>query len=195
MNNRIIVVLVFLGIICSASLSAQTEIGLKGIGGKAGLVNIEGNAGSALGFGLIVDLGTIIPNLGIQANIDFWNKTFDNGSFGNNEVKAKWRDIAIAVNSQYFFPLSNTAFRPFASGGLALHMFKASTEGVPESNFGGQSFGGDVSATSSGIGFDIGGGALFNMSPRMDLLGELKYRVGEADHLSIKVGALFKLGE
>lgn len=161
---------------------AQDGIGLKGIGGKLGLISPE-VIGSTIGFGVFADLGNITPNIQLSANADFWSKSFNSVS--------SFRDISFGATGQYIFATPNTAIRPFAEAGLAFHALKNDVEGV---NFLGQQQ--DFSTSSTKIGVDLGGGVLYQLSPQLDLLGQLKYRiVSNFNQLNINAGVLYRLGK
>ena len=56
-----------------ANLSyGQANIGFKGIGGKVGLVMPEDPIESTFGLGVVANLGTITPDIHLDAFIDFW---------------------------------------------------------------------------------------------------------------------------
>ena len=79
---------------------------------------------------------------------------------------------------------------PFAEAGLALHILSSDVEEV---TLFGQTT--DFSSSSTKLGFDLGGGVLYKVSPQFDLLGELKYRlVSTVDQLALNVGVVYRLG-
>lgn len=183
-------------LVATSAVQAQADIGLKGIGGRLGFVSIESNIGSTLTFGAVADLGTIIPNLGLQANVDFWTKSDEASSrFGTTTatVKSSWRDITLSGRALYEFPVSSPTLTPFAGGGLAFHFYSFDVEYSDNIN---NPFFNDLDTSSSDleIGVDLGGGAKFAMSPKMDILAEAYYRIGGADHFAIAVALLFGMG-
>ncbi|MFQ5651090.1 MAG: hypothetical protein ACE5IY_14210 [bacterium] len=103
--------------------------------------------------------------------------------------------MAFGGTVKYIFPVSNPALRPFAGGGLALHFLNVDVD-VPEVDFGGTTFGGSSSETTTKIGFNIAGGVFYKMNPKVDLIGEFKFRVvSNFNQIILRVGALFYLGQ
>ncbi len=165
----------------TTSVQAQPGIGFKGIGGKLGLVSPSAIS-STIGFGVFADLGTIAPNIQLEANIDYWSKSTTSIS--------SFRDIAFGGIARYMFDVNNPALKPFAEGGLSLHFLKSDTD---EIDFFGQTA--NFSASTTKLGFDLGGGLLYQISPQLDLLAELKYRlVSTVNQLTLNAGVVFRLG-
>lgn len=183
-----VVMALALAAVISVPASAQADIGFKGVGGQLGLISIsEGDAGSTIGFGAFAELGTIMPNLALQAGVDFWSKSWDTG---NSDVEYSWRDIAIGAAVRYEFPINNPKLVPYAMGGLALHFFNA--EVTSTNNFFGD-FSSDASSTDLGV--DLGGGARYKMNDQFTLIGQILYRLADADVFAIMVGGSFALGQ
>ena len=179
-------------ILLSASLMAQPDIGLKGVGGRAGLVNISDGVGSTINFGGVVNLGTIMPNLALVANVDFWTKGFDTGI---SNTSSSVRDLSVAAGGRYYIPLSDGGITPYAAGGLALHFYNASSEGSFTNPFTGQQESFDSSAGSTEFGIDAGGGVELPINESLDGFGEVILRINGGDlQILFNVGALFNTG-
>ena len=171
---------VFMIIAFCGAIQAQSSLGFKGIGGKLGYVNPSG-VSSTIGFGVFADLGTISPKIQLEANFDYWSKS-------TSEISS-FRDISFGGIARYLFG-SNPAVVPFAEAGLALHILSSDVEEV---TLFGQTT--DFSSSSTKLGFDLGGGVLYKVSPQFDLLGEVKYRlVSTVDQLALNVGVVYRLG-
>ena len=169
------------------TVNGQADIGLKSVGARISYVNPEG-VNSTIGFGGVVALGTIMPTILIEANLDFWSKSYTSG-----DVKTSFRDIAVGGTAKYVFPLANKAIKPFASGGVAFHILKNEVD-VPETEFFGQTIGGKTSVSDSKIGIDIGGGAAYAASDKVDVVGQLHYRiVSNFSQFILSVGAFIHL--
>lgn len=161
---------------------AQDGIGFKGIGGKLGFISPEA-IGSTIGFGVFADLGNITPNIQLAANAGYWSKSTSSVS--------SFRDLSLGAVGQYFFAVSNKLVRPFAEAGLAFHGLKSETE---DADFFGQQQ--NFTVTNNKIGVDLGGGVLYQLSPQLDLLGQVKYRiVSNFNQLNINAGLLYRLGK
>jgi opacity protein-like surface antigen len=183
MSNRVAIAVFALCTVMLASIcSAEAEIGFKGVGANLGIVKPE-NIDATVGFGGFVDLGKVMPNLGIGAGLDFWSKDM-NG--------AKTRDIAIGATGKYFVGATDAKLHPYVGAGLAYHMLKVT---APTVTILGVTYGGgDV--TDSKVGFDLLGGALYGVKENINLLGELRYRlVSDFNMLDVRVGAEYLIGK
>ncbi len=112
--KRVSVALVAMAIctLLASQASAAANLALRGIGLKAGVVNPE-EVDMTLGLGLIVDLGTVHPNIALESYAGFWSQTED---FYGSEFRV--RDIAIGAKGKYLFKISNPSVQPFAGAGL-----------------------------------------------------------------------------
>lgn len=161
--------------------SAQTDISVKGVGGKLGLINVSDDVGTTIGLGGLVDFGTFAPNVHFMANVDYWSKSKDDG---NAEVSL--RDIAITSTVSYTFSGSNPKLLPYVAGGLGLHLLNAK---VKVGSF-------DESDSETKIGFHFGGGLLIASSQKMDFVVDGRYVIVEdADYLALQGGVIFKMGK
>jgi opacity protein-like surface antigen len=159
---------------------SQSNIGIMGVGGKLGIVDVtEKGAGSTIGFGAVADLGTIVPNLMLEGNLEYWSDSENQGG-----VDASFRDFIIGGAAKYLIKSSNPNFTPFVGGGLGLHLQKAENELLGQKN----------SNSETDIGIHLLGGVFYAASPTIDILGELRYAVvSDLNQISIMGGAIFKL--
>lgn len=168
--------------VCLSGVQAQTIIGFKGIGGHIALVDPD-NVNTTFGIGGVVDLGTFIPLLHFEANADYWSKS--EGNFG---AKASVRDIALGASTKYEFKTGNPAVSLFAGGGLAFHFLRGKVP-VESVTIEGERI--VASDTDTKIGIDALGGVNLNVSPKVDLVGTLKYRiVSDVNQVVLSAGAL-----
>jgi len=172
---------VCLSMILTQEAFSQANIGLMGIGAKLGFVDPEG-AGSVIGFGALVDLGTITPDIMLEGNLDYWSDSESGGG-----VEVSFRDLIIGGTAKYMFKSSNPNFRPFAGGGIAFHFFKAAID-----------FAGTTQADSDNsetkLGIHVGGGLFYTLSPQLDLIADGRYSiVSDASQLAIQGGVVYKL--
>lgn len=169
--------------------AAQADLGLKGAGLEVGVVNPE-DIDATFGVKAFADLGTIMPQLALEAYADYWSKTQEEFGF-----EASVRDISFGARSKWMFPVSNPKIRPYAGGGLSLHLLKLEAT-TPDLNIGGTLVPGmTVSDTETRLGLDIGGGMTATMNDRTDFVGEMWFGlVSDVNQMSLKVGILYKLG-
>ena len=154
---------------------AEADIGFKGVGGRLSLVFPE-EVGNAFGFGGVVDLGTFAPNVGFGATLDLW--------FGS-ESSVDYSDIVIAANSTYQFQVKNPKVKPYAGGGLALHIFSWDAPAVPPFPA--------VSDSDWKIGIDLIGGVRFATSEKLDIVGEAMFRiVSDVSQFVLSGGVIYK---
>jgi hypothetical protein len=176
-------------IVVASATPAAAKIALTGIGGHLDYVDPE-NIDAVVGFGGLVDLGTITPKIGLEGNVDFWSKSMD---FLN--WKATTRVIAIGATGKYYFAMKDSALRPFAGAGLALHLI----HGKVEYNSGYlpyYGFTGSASSSDSKVGIDVCGGTLYGLSTKLDLLGELRYRlVSDVSQMVLRAGIIYRMGQ
>lgn len=171
--------------------SAQSDIGLKGVGARIGLVDVE-DLDSTFGFEVVADLGTFTPVVGWDARLSYWGYKEDLGGFG----EASLRDVALTSHANYLFSTSNQQITPFVGGGLGMHFISAKVE-IPAQDLGGgliipaQSY----SDGSTELGIDIGGGLAFHASPQLDFVGEIWYGIiNDVNQMSFKAGVTRWLG-
>jgi opacity protein-like surface antigen len=163
---------------------AAAGLAFTGIGGHLDYVDCE-NMDAVLGFGGLVDLGMITPVIGLEGNVDYWSKSYDIGL-----ASASLRLISIGATGKYYFAAKGVSLRPFAGAGLALHLAKASSDvsylGYSQS----------VSASESKIGIDLCGGTLYGLNDKLDLLGELRYRlVSDTNQMVLRGGIIYRMGQ
>ncbi len=183
-----LVVLVFL---TSSGLMAQTDIGLKGIGGKLGLVIPEGNIENTIGFGAVADLGTveIADDLvfDIHGYLDYWGKSYSAFQY----YEWSWSVISLAAIAKYNFEME-ADFIPYAGAGLGFdfNTWKSEYDG-PHQDFLGDA---DDSETDLDFALHLVGGATYPVNTNLDAFGEVKYTTsGGADYFGLYVGVIFKL--
>ena len=167
----------------------QADIGFKGAGGKIGFISPEGGIGSTIGFGGVVDLGTITPDIHLGAYVEYWGKSDEELNF-----KSKWSQITFGAIAKYYFPMEGSKFKPYAGGGLGLVINKFSGE-IPEVDTGFGGFGGEFSESSSDIGIRLAGGADFELSPGLTGFAEVVYNISDMDYFGVFVGVVKSLGK
>ncbi len=185
MTKKVIVTILALCIVAVAVPAfAQSAIRLKAVGAKVGYVKPE-NIDGTFGFGAIADLGTIIPQLGWEAEVTYWSKSYD--EVGGS---VSMHDIAILTSGKYFFPVPQSKFSPYIGGGIGLHMFGSKVEW--DSGWYGS---GSTSDTDTKFGFHFLGGAEMELSPLLNGFAEFRYSlVSDVNQLWIMAGVKYNLG-
>jgi opacity protein-like surface antigen len=187
--RRIMLLLLSLSFVLGASASlAYSKVRITGIGGHLDYVDPE-DIDSVVGFGGILDLGTMMPDLGLEANVDYWSKSYDLPMVA--DANASFSLLSFGATAKYYFAPEETALRPFAGGGLALHFAQASVD-YP----GGYYFSGSADENQTKLGIDLCGGALYGVSGKIDLLGELRYRlVSDVNQVVLRAGLIYRMGQ
>lgn len=172
----------------ATAVSAATGLGLNGIGGHLDYVDPE-HTDAVIGLGALVDLGRIIPEIGLEGSVDYWSSSMD--SLHSSTTS---RAISISVTGRYSFAVNDESLRPFAGVGLAMHLWHWRDDYdagyVPDPGSGREKSGSDLK-----LGFDVCGGAFYGVSRNLDLLGELRYRmVSDVNQVVLRAGVVYRLG-
>jgi opacity protein-like surface antigen len=175
----------------ATAASAETNVYMRGIGLKAGVVNPE-NLDATLGIAAVFDLGTLHQNVALESYAGYWSQTVD--EYGG---EFSVRDFAIGGKAKYMFQTSNPTVQPYAGAGLGLHFVGASVETDPV-YFGGSLIlpGYSASETDVEFGLDLGGGLRIDRGGRFAFIGDAWFSVvsGDASHFSVMAGAVYMLG-
>ncbi len=176
-------------LLCSmlSFLAYGQGIGFYAIGGGLGFVNVSPGASdeslSGFGFHARANMGDLTKGLRLIPEIHYWSTSKD---FEGAELK--FSDFAINANVQYRFETEGSV-EPYLGGGLGLN-FVSSTVGVSIPFFGSSS----VSATTMEIGFNLLGGAHFNLDGNLTPFGEVRYVLASnMNHFIIMAGVLYYL--
>jgi hypothetical protein len=174
----------------AANASAQANLSLRGIGLKVGVVNPE-DLDAALGLGLVLDLGTLHPNIAFESYAGYWSQTED--MYG---AEYGVRDFSFGAKGKYMFKTSNPTVQPYAGAGLGLHILNAHADTDPV-YFGGSLLypGTSVSETETRIGLDLGGGLRIDRGSQFSFFGEGWFSiVSDVSQFSLMVGAEYMFG-
>ncbi|MBN1348336.1 porin family protein [candidate division KSB1 bacterium] len=186
LSKSIIAVLVVL--LFAAPAMSQANLGLFGVGAKVGYVDPE-DIDATFGFGAVADLGKIKPNLGLEAELGYWSKSYD--MFG---LDASLSAISIAASAKYLFAMQGSNIQPYAGGGLGFHIFKAKAEYMTYHPTTFEQVKEEESDSETKIGFHINGGAMMELSPQMTGFAELRYAlISDVNTLSLMAGVIYSL--
>ena len=179
MKRSILLLGLVAGVLASTTAMAQSDFGLKGVGGAIGYVSPE-NVDGTFSIGALADLGTIAPRFRMESRLDWWSHS--ESAFG---AKASMTDVTLGMRTKYMLEVQNPKVQPFVGAGLGLHFLHAEVT-IPA--FGGQpEMTADDSQTK--LGLDIGGGVMSPIGIRTNLMGELWYGiVSDVSQFSLRVG-------
>ncbi len=162
--------------ILSLTSLVSAQVGLNGVGIRLGYVDPEDMEGT-LGVGTHMDLGTLMPNLGLFAYLDYWGKSEEGYGF---ESSLSVIDIAAIVKYQF----STADIKPYVGGGLGLNIATAEVEVEGW---------GSNSESETDISIHLLGGVAKKFSPEIDGFAEIKYSMSDGDWLTIQVGVTYSL--
>ncbi len=174
----------------AADASAQANLSLRGIGLKVGVVNPE-DLDTALGVGLVLDLGTIYPNIAFETYTGYWGQTEE--AFA---VKVGVHDLSFGAKAKYMFQTSKPAVQPYAGAGLGLHVMTAHADMDPV-YFGNTLVipGSSESDTEVKVGLDLGGGLRYDAGSQFAFTGEGWFTiVSDVSQFSLMIGAVYMFG-
>ncbi|MDH7603576.1 MAG: outer membrane beta-barrel protein [Melioribacter sp.] len=188
MSRIIKTILVFI-FLFNFGVTAQTDIGLKGVGVKLGYVAPEDPIENTIGFGAAANLGTITSNIHLDAVVDFWSKTYgDLSPYGKADFT--FTEITIAALGKYYFPLESSSLKPYAGAGIGFVIGRTSFEyNIPYIGSGSES------ESETNIGFRVLGGVDYKLSPQLNAFAEVFYHTDGADFLGIFAGVVYCLGK
>ena len=168
----------------SKAKTSGADFGFKRIGGALAMVGPE-EIDATLGFGVFADLGTVAPNIGLEARLDYWSQSEETFGFD-----ASVRDVTLGVRGKYYFDVDHPNLRPFVGAGLGMHFLNAEVE-VPT----GPGTSTTVDDSETRVGLDFGGGIRTSVSPVLDLHAEGWYGiVSDVNQFSLRVGMSYRLG-
>jgi hypothetical protein len=172
-------------VVVAPAAMAQSDLGLKSIGGTVGIVSPE-NLSTTFGLGAFADWGTIAPRIGLDSRIDYWSQSSNTFGYGSSI-----RDVTLGARAKYYFEVSHSKLHPFAGGGLAIHFLHSEVTIPTSPGFPGMT----ASGSDTKIGVDLGGGFASAVGPRTDLLAEAWYGiVSDVSQLALRVGLSYRLG-
>ena len=185
--KRIVVLIALAASIAIAPAAlAQSDLGLKNLGVAVGYVSPE-NADGTFSIGGFADLGTMAPNIGLEARLDYWS--WGESAYG---AEVNVSDVILGARGKYFFETANPRVRPFAGAGLGLHILSVETTIPPQGGFPGMT----SNESWNRLGLDLGGGVVTPINERTDFLGEAWYGiVSDFGQFSLRAAVSFKLGK
>ncbi len=128
---------------------------------------------------------------GINENIDLTG-TLGYITWSYSDFDASFTTIPVLFGGRYSFDVEGS-ITPYGSAELGFHFTSASFN-IPAYSFGGTSYGGNTSVSSTEFGIGIGGGAYFQIGDNLVIDGNLQYNtVGSGNYFAIEAGVIFGL--
>lgn len=170
MRRLLSVIVGFMSICVFSSILWGADLRFKGVGAHIGLVDPE-DIKSTVGFGVHSDLGTLAPNLRLEASIDYWRKSYKRWG-----AEMKTSDLFLLGMAKYLFAQQNSPVTPYAGGGIGFHRFSSSNS-HEDSRF-------DVDV--HGVG-----GVEYSFIPQMTAFVDFRFTFADIDHLGLYGGLTF----
>jgi hypothetical protein len=178
---------------CTVQASANSDIGLKGIGVKVGLLVPEDPLDNTFTIGAVADLGTFIPQLHWDVSLQYWSAGYNQGIFGAN-YDWSWSDIALKSTVRYFFPVKSN-LEPYLGGGIGMHFYSWKWD-YPGYSYGGYVHpGASLSDTETKFDLHFVGGAQFSLAPNWKLQAEAEYAIADIDQFMLGANIIYILGK
>ena len=148
------------------------------------------NAQTTIGGGIAY--GTEIENIGINATAQFFIKeniaiapsfTYYLPKKVTGDFSFEWYEIS--ADGNYYFNIPDSKIKPYGLAGLNLSIVS-----IPSFNFGGFR---TESISDTNFGFNIGGGADFDLGENITPFAQLRYTISSLNQLVIMAGVRFKI--
>ena len=176
----IFIALSFIFIFAQESDEAEIkpELGLFGVAGKIGGLYLIDGYGITPGFGLWGDIGTIAPNIPIDAGLEYWN-----GGKPDKGKTVHMRNIAVYLTIKVKIEINKWA--PFLGGGLGVNMY---SKIYPEEW-------NQPDEKNTNLELHIDMGVRYPIHRKIDIEGRFKANFSDVSAYGIYTSAIFKLEE
>jgi len=165
--KKLFVILAILGV---AVFTIGEAHAIRSIGFGAGYASPE-NIDGTWTAGVYMDFGVPVTNMYVQPFVNYWSWEESAEAAGIGSASASISDWTIGGNLKYVIPTSAANFRPYIQGGVAAHLMTAESElnlfGTPTS----------FSVSDTKVGFQLGGGAAYDLTERFALFGQGSYHI------------------
>jgi hypothetical protein len=121
----------------STNRETQSDIGLKGLGFRLGIVDPEGALDETIELGVVFEFGELIPQLKWDGSLSFWRagrnyRYWDNNHNDYRFYDWKLQDIILRTGVNYYF--LGRDWVPFVGGGLGVHFYSWDYNNAPAYN-------------------------------------------------------------
>lgn len=166
----------------------QSDLGLMGVGLRIGFLDIGGGAGSTIAFGGLFDLGVIVPNLSLEADVLYWSKSYRSDYQPDSKSDMKVHSMSISAVVKYFFFSEFGQLHPYAGAGLGLTFYRESSDTIDR-----------LTRTRStvydtALDIHVAGGVKIALSSKITGFGEFRYNIeGYTDYWGVFTGVVYQL--
>ena len=179
-----LIVLCGIGMLALFPITSSAGVGDISVGGMLGIATSPGDTDMGTGYGLLVGGGyQFMEGLiagkedGVEGRFEIgyftWSKDVSPG-LGFPSVELKVTDTPLYFLGRYIYPI-NEEFKVYGEAGFSVNLWKAEVA-IP--------FFGKVSSSDTEIGFAIGGGCEYYISPIFSIGGDLRYNAfSDGSHL------------
>ena len=191
-----LIVLCGIGMLALFPITSSAGVGDISVGGMLGIATSPGDTDMGTGYGLLVGGGyQFMEGLiagkedGVEGRFEIgyftWSKDVSPG-LGFPSVELKVTDTPLYFLGRYIYPI-NEEFKVYGEAGLSINLWEAEV-GLPQicdpyppyTCYGG----GKAKASDTEIGFAIGGGCEYYISPTFSIGGDLRYNAfSDGSHL------------
>ena len=109
-RTRVTLLIVAICMLAATAASAQSNIAVRGVGFKIGLIDPE-HLDTAVGLGVVLDMGTIAHNWALESYTGLWWQS--ESAFGS---KVSFSDFTVGARTKYMFEIDNPGIRLRAHG-------------------------------------------------------------------------------
>lgn len=176
--KKFVFLLIVFAVMAGQSATAKTNIGLKGIGPRAGFVDPDHGDG-AVTLGVVADMGTWAENVPWEMALTWWDAGEDDGA-----VDWSFTDIAFRNSVAYMFEVGKNVY-VYPGAGIGIHFLNSSVDGPGVNNR-------DDSDTEMTL--MILGGLQFPIAKRWHGQTELQLDFGDAEQTNVQVDFIYELG-
>ncbi len=180
-------VVVFFVMSLSAVASAQSKIGLKGLGAKLGYVSPEGIYGGTVMYEAMADLGEFSSKVKFGGRLGYWSSSANFDTLSGGVSKS---DFILGGTAIVPLSIQGGKYKPYFGAGLSLNFLNTSyDDALPQEtrNLGGSEL---------EIGLDATVGVRYALNDKLDGVGDVMWTLGgESEQFAIRVGILFKISD
>ncbi len=203
MKRQIVLLGIILIVLIAGSYAfGKSDIKLNAVFGKVGYVMPGSDIDATFGFGGGVNLGTITPKIGLEAELWYWKKGYEEKT-DYYKVTSSASELNIAAIARYKLGKPGAKIQPEVGGGVGLAMSKVSSEMESDYPFmktaspmAPMAIDGDGDSVSdTGLAIHLSGLIRTALSPQIEGIAELRYTLNGFDHLGIWVGISYLLNK
>lgn len=180
MKKRLVTLMVMAVAMANAAW-AGTNIGLRGIGGRAGFVFPDGGDGT-ITLGAVADMGTWTDNLPWEFALTWWNSGEERRYFGD-KYDFSITDIALRSTIAYQFELDKGLYL-YPGAGLGVHFISLNHD-----------YPGGYDDSDTELSLIILGGLQFPISGKWHGQTELQFDLGDAEQTNLQIDFIYSLGK